>query len=129
MGVYFSSNLFKLIVLQTFIYLLTGFSLLVFQSALYPYVERIFGPIMVSRVSGVSFHIIVYYMYFELRTQLELISSLNSHSNTLYVADIVNPPAGNVSLVIPVFRSCPSHHRNSCINLEESSLCEYCTKT
>lgn len=56
MGVYFTSNLFQLIVLQTFIYLLTGFSLLVFQSALYPYVERIFGPIMVSRVCGVSFH-------------------------------------------------------------------------
>uniref|UniRef100_A0A9I9D1K6 Major facilitator superfamily (MFS) profile domain-containing protein n=1 Tax=Cucumis melo TaxID=3656 RepID=A0A9I9D1K6_CUCME len=32
---------------------ITGFSLLVFQSALYPYVERIFGPIMVSRVCGI----------------------------------------------------------------------------
>ncbi|XP_038892220.1 protein ZINC INDUCED FACILITATOR-LIKE 1-like isoform X1 [Benincasa hispida] len=32
---------------------ITGFSLLVFQSALYPYVERIFGPIMVSRICGI----------------------------------------------------------------------------
>ncbi|KAK7819523.1 protein zinc induced facilitator-like 1 [Quercus suber] len=31
----------------------TGFGLLVFQLSLYPYVERLFGAIMVSRISGV----------------------------------------------------------------------------
>ncbi|KAK7825664.1 putative peptide/nitrate transporter, partial [Quercus suber] len=32
------------------------FGVLVFQLSLYPYVERLFGAIMVSRISGVSFH-------------------------------------------------------------------------
>jgi hypothetical protein len=35
---------------------ISGFGLLVFQLSLYPYVERLFGAIMVSRISGVSFH-------------------------------------------------------------------------
>ncbi|KAK7825657.1 protein zinc induced facilitator-like 1, partial [Quercus suber] len=33
--------------------LVTGFGVLVFQLSLYPYVERLFGAIMVSRISGV----------------------------------------------------------------------------
>ncbi|CAN1804377.1 Protein ZINC INDUCED FACILITATOR-LIKE 1 [Linum perenne] len=32
----------------------TGFGLLVFQLALYPYAERLLGPVMVSRIAGVS---------------------------------------------------------------------------
>ncbi|GMN59272.1 hypothetical protein TIFTF001_028360 [Ficus carica] len=32
---------------------ISGFGLLVFQSCLYPYVERLVGPIMISRIGGV----------------------------------------------------------------------------
>lgn len=34
---------------------ITGFSLLVFQLSLYPFLERILGPIMVARIAGVNF--------------------------------------------------------------------------
>ncbi|KAK4836223.1 hypothetical protein QYF36_020033 [Acer negundo] len=43
---------------------ITGFSLLAFQSTLYPYVERILGPITVARISGVlSIPILTSYPY------------------------------------------------------------------
>ncbi|TXG49263.1 hypothetical protein EZV62_025138 [Acer yangbiense] len=43
---------------------ITGFSLLVFQTTLYPCVERILGPIMVARISGVlSIPILTSYPY------------------------------------------------------------------
>lgn len=37
----------------------SGVGLLVFQSSLYPLVERIIGPIMVSRIAGVSTRILL----------------------------------------------------------------------
>ncbi|XP_022139009.1 protein ZINC INDUCED FACILITATOR-LIKE 1 [Momordica charantia] len=48
---------------------ITGFTLLVFQSSLYPYVERIFGPIMVSRVCGIlSIPLLAIYPFLSLLT-------------------------------------------------------------
>ncbi|KAK2634536.1 hypothetical protein Ddye_029328 [Dipteronia dyeriana] len=48
---------------------ITGFSLLVFQSTLYPYMERILGPIMVARISGVlSIPILTSYPYIAMLT-------------------------------------------------------------
>ncbi|KAK3228566.1 hypothetical protein Dsin_000447 [Dipteronia sinensis] len=69
---------------------ITGFSLLVFQSTLYPYVERILGPITVARISGVlSIPILTSYPYIAMLTGvtgLILINCASAVKNILSIS-------------------------------------------
>ncbi|KAH7547677.1 hypothetical protein JRO89_XS14G0001500 [Xanthoceras sorbifolium] len=71
---------------------ITGFSLLVFQSTLYPCVERILGPIMVARISGVlSIPLLTSYPYIAMLTGLTsaiLINCASAVKNVLSVSII-----------------------------------------
>ncbi|KAK1579060.1 hypothetical protein Q3G72_035232 [Acer saccharum] len=71
---------------------ITGFSLLVFQSTLYPCVERILGPIMVARISGVlSIPILTSYPYIAMLsgvTGLILINCASAVKNVLSISII-----------------------------------------
>ncbi|KAL8251500.1 hypothetical protein R6Q59_035193 [Mikania micrantha] len=57
---------------------ITGAGLLIFQTSLYPFVERIFGPIVVARISGVlSIPLLTAYPYIALLSGFLLTFTLN----------------------------------------------------
>ncbi|MFS7969888.1 hypothetical protein Hanom_Chr09g00814401 [Helianthus anomalus] len=58
--------------------IVSGLGPLIFQTALYPIAERIFGPIMVARISGVlSIPILTAYPYIALLSGFMLAFTLN----------------------------------------------------
>ncbi|MFS7969980.1 hypothetical protein Hanom_Chr09g00815601 [Helianthus anomalus] len=58
--------------------IVSGLGLLIFQTALYPIAERIFGPIMVARISGVlSIPLLTAYPYIALLSGFMLAFTLN----------------------------------------------------
>ncbi|KAI3725790.1 hypothetical protein L1987_65583 [Smallanthus sonchifolius] len=60
---------------------ITGVGLLLFQTALYPVVEKIFGPIVVARISGVlSIPLLTAYPYIALLSGFMLTFTLNAAS-------------------------------------------------
>ncbi|XP_023541271.1 protein ZINC INDUCED FACILITATOR-LIKE 1 [Cucurbita pepo subsp. pepo] len=71
---------------------ITGFSVFVFQSSLYPSVERIFGPIMVSRICGIlSIPLLAMYPFLSLLSGpvLHIVATLASALKNLLSVSII----------------------------------------
>ncbi|KAJ4720468.1 protein ZINC INDUCED FACILITATOR-LIKE 1-like [Melia azedarach] len=68
---------------------ISGFSLLVFQISLYPYIERTFGPIMVARIAGVfSIPLLTSYTYIAMLSGFSLALLVNCASMVKNVSSV-----------------------------------------
>ncbi|KAI7725904.1 hypothetical protein M8C21_007920 [Ambrosia artemisiifolia] len=99
---------------------ITGVGLLLFQTALYPIAERIFGPIMVARISGVlSIPLLTAYPYIALLSGFML-------SFTLNLASVVK----NISIITGTFilqnKAVDQHQRGAAngISMTLQSICK-----
>lgn len=102
-----------------------GFGLLVFQLSLYPYVERLFGAIMVSRISGVSFHNSIVDLHFTFVFAVYIILFFHVFLDCLIpYAGFIHTRASKLPIDSHIERACPCLGVKLCFCDQECLICK-----